>query len=922
MEIPTNLVQVLLNNKDKILESKKYNEKEFEMLIVSLRQAEALRAKILKKIKDQNKIDVEHLKKEIKISHDDLLLNLEYLKESGALEFIGEVSEFYRGIEKKNEKEGLFPNILVIKDKNICSGCGLCVSVCPTKAIKFTNDMLEVNDDFCIKCGLCYASCHRSFFPNVLIKNDAYNEKNAKFLKEFNYFKEIYSAQTNDELIKKVAQDGGVVTTLLKTAFRANLIDNALVVGELKNGSSLKPFPYYAQNESDLLKSGGTKYSNAHLLTILHESRNSKSIAIVGTPCVMQSLKKMSYYPLCKPFYDNIWIKIGIFCMESFDYEKMIQILKSEFQKDREEITKMNIHNGRFIIYDNNGEYYDVPIKRIKQYGRYGCFLCGDLTAEHADISVGSIGSEPGWSTVIIRTQKGLDLFERSLKHQLLKKKKVEDTDKNFIQLSKIAKYKIKSYKEIPRVKMIEQDPIVRSKNFLEVPQGLSLEMVKSETQRCLQCGNPLCVEGCPVNVDIPEVIRLLKLEKFPEASKYIKEYNLLPAVCGRVCPQEVQCEGNCLLGKVDKPVAFGYLERFIADWERKNALRECPECQAPKNIKVAVIGSGPSGLTCAGELVRMGYDVTVFEALHIGGGVLAYGIPEFRLPKDIVKDEIKTLELLGVKFEYNMIVGKILSHEDLKEMGFKAIFIGVGAGLPTFINVPGLNFNGVLSANEFLTRANLMKAYTFPKSDTPIERGKVVAVVGGGNVAMDSARVALRLGAERVILIYRRSEDEMPARREEYHHAIQEGVEFLFLTNPIAFIGDDKGNVKQIEVVKMKLGDPDASGRRSPITIENSKYKIDVDTIIVAIGTEANPICTKSIPQLKLNKRSYIITEENCQTNIEEIFAGGDIVTGSATVISAMGAGKKAARAINDYLSKKYLKTGKLEEQSINLKI
>jgi glutamate synthase (NADPH/NADH) small chain len=481
--------------------------------------------------------------------------------------------------------------------------------------------------------------------------------------------------------------------------------------------------------------------------------------------------------------------------------------------------------------------------------------------------------------------------------------------------LSKIARSKIKLYKEIPRQKMIEQDPIERSKNFLEVPKGISLEMVKLETQRCLQCGNPLCVQGCPVNVNIPEFIKLLKLEKYIEGSRCIKQYNLLPAICGRVCPQEIQCEGHCLLGKIDKPVAIGYLERFIADWDRQNQIDSYPKTQDPIDIKVAIIGSGPAGLTCAGELAKKGYEVVVFEALHTGGGVLAYGIPEFRLPKEIVNKEIKSLEKLGVKFEYNQIIGKIFTIDDLRDLGFKAFFIAVGAGLPVFIDVPGLNLNGVLSANEFLTRANLMKAYEFPKYDTPIEIGKIVSVIGGGNVAMDAARVALRLGAKKVRLIYRRSKEEMPARKEEYHHGMQEGIEFLFLNNPLKLIGDEFGNVKQIELIKMKLGDPDRSGRRSPVPIENSEYKLDTDTVIISIGTEANPICPKSISGLNLNKRGYIITDDNCQTNIEDIFAGGDIVTGSATVISAMGAGKKAARIMDEYLKAKYKSVYALKE-------
>ena len=478
--------------------------------------------------------------------------------------------------------------------------------------------------------------------------------------------------------------------------------------------------------------------------------------------------------------------------------------------------------------------------------------------------------------------------------------KKIEEDSENSNTLSKKEK--------LLRVVMRQQDPKIRITNFQEVSLGLTEDMVELETQRCLQCANPLCVSGCPVNIKIPEFIKLLKEKKYIEALYKIKEDNLLPAICGRVCPQETQCEQACVLGKRGEPIAIGYLERFIADWERINNLKECPECAAPKGIKVALIGAGPAGLACAGELAMRGYDVTLFEAFHAGGGVLIYGIPEFRLPKEIIKREIETLEMLNVKMKYNSIIGKILTIEDLQEMGFKAFFIGVGAGLPVFLNISGLNLNGVVSANEFLTRSNLMKAYRFPEYDTPIKIGKIVTVIGGGNVALDSARTALRLGAERVIITYRRSETEMPARKEEYHHAAEEGIEFQFLTNPVKFVGDEKGNVRKMEVVKMKLGEPDQSGRRSPIPIENSEYSIDTDTIIVAVGTKANPILTKTIPELKINKWGYIETNDDGQTNIEHIFAGGDIVTGAATVISAMGAGKKAAKAMDEYLRRKFL--------------
>ncbi len=902
MEQKIPLIEVLLKNKDKILKAEKYNKNEFENFLNALMQAETQRKSILKKIKEMGELNSKKLKEELEISEELLKLNIKYLQELGLLEFIGEFSEFYRGIEKKNDKEGLFPDISVIINKLICNGCGLCVSVCPMNAISYSNEILAINEELCISCGLCYVCCPRSFFPAELKKNQELIDINNTYRKELNYFKNIYTAQTKDEFLQEKAQDGGIVTTLLKTAFNQGLIDAALVVGESEK--PLEPIPILIENEADLLNTAGTKYSNAHVLKILYKSIKYKKIAVVGTPCILNALKKISFYPLNKPLYDNIALRIGLFCMESFDYENIINILNQEFQKDPEEIKKMDINKGHFFIHDINGETFDVQIKQIKKYARFGCFLCDDLTSELSDISVGSIGSEPGWSTVIVRTNKGADLFQDGINRQLIQIKKIEEKSGNFTSLSRIAKSKLKMYKEIPRQKTLEQDPSIRGKNFEEVPFGFDIEMVKLETQRCLQCGNPLCVTGCPVNVNIPVFIRFLKQEKYQEASRFIKNFNLLPAICGRVCPQEIQCEEKCLLGNVDKPIAIGSLERFIADWERKNNLKEHPDCEPPNNIKVAIVGSGPSGLTCAGELIKKGYDITVFEALHTGGGVLAYGIPEFRLPKAIVKDEIETLKMLGVKFEYNRIIGKTLDVDDLKAMGYKAIFLGVGAGLPIFINIPGLSLNGVLSANEFLTRANLMKAYQFPKYDTPIKIGNKVVVIGGGNVAMDSARVALRLGAKKVIVVYRRSEKEMPARREEYHHGVEEGIEFQFLTNPVRFIGDNNGSVKQMEVIKMKLGELDQSGRRRPIPIENSEYLIYVDTIIVAIGTKANPICPKSIPGLELNKWGYIVISEGGKANLEGIYAGGDIVTGSATVISAMGAGKRASKAIHEYLT------------------
>jgi len=458
-----------------------------------------------------------------------------------------------------------------------------------------------------------------------------------------------------------------------------------------------------------------------------------------------------------------------------------------------------------------------------------------------------------------------------------------------------------------PRQKMPEQDPNIRIDNFEEVALGFTEEMAKKEAERCLQCDEPKCINGCPVNIDIPDFIKLIKENNYLEAIRSIKNYNILPAICGRVCPQEDQCENACVLSKKWEPVAIGALERFIADWERKNQIKECPDCEAPNHIKVAVIGSGPAGLTCAADLARYGFEVTIFEAFHTGGGVLVYGIPEFRLPKVVVEDEIETLKMLGVKIEYNMIIGKTLTINDLKNMGFKAFFIGVGAGLPMMNKIPGLNLNGVLTANEFLTRTNLMKGYKFPEYDTPVKIGKTITVIGGGNTALDSARVALRLGAEKVMIVYRRSETEMPARKEEYHHAVEEGITFKFLTNPVKILGDKEGSVEKIELIKMKLGEYDQSGRRRPIPIENSEFLIKCDTVILAIGTLANPILTDSISGLKLNKRGYIQVDESGKTNLEDIFSGGDIVSGSATVISAMGAGRKAAKTINLHLKSKY---------------
>ncbi len=456
---------------------------------------------------------------------------------------------------------------------------------------------------------------------------------------------------------------------------------------------------------------------------------------------------------------------------------------------------------------------------------------------------------------------------------------------------------------DLPRNKMPEQNPNLRNKNFKEVNLGYTNEMAKAEAERCLQCEKPLCVEGCPVNINIPGFIKFIKEGNLKASIECIKDYNILPAVCGRVCPQEVQCEGKCILGKRFEPVAIGHLERYVADWERANKINACPECKSPNNIKIAIIGSGPAGITCAAELAKEGYDITIYEAFHKGGGVLVYGIPEFRLPKEIVATEINTLKSLGVKIEYNMIIGKILTIDDLFNMGYKAIFIGIGAGTPIFLNIPGSNLKGVISANEYLTRINLMKAYDFPNYKTPVSLGKYVTVIGGGNVAMDAARSALRLGAEKVIIVYRRALEQMPARKEEIHHAQEEGIEFKLLTNPLRFIGNIYGNVTEMEVIKMKLGELDASGRASPIPIENSEFRIKTDLIINAIGNNSNPLLTSTYPILELNKWGNIVADEDGRTNVDSIYAGGDIVTGTATVISAMGAGRRAAKAINEYL-------------------
>lgn len=457
------------------------------------------------------------------------------------------------------------------------------------------------------------------------------------------------------------------------------------------------------------------------------------------------------------------------------------------------------------------------------------------------------------------------------------------------------------------RVKMPERPAAERVSGFDEVALGYTPEQALEEAKRCRNCQNPRCVTGCPVNVPIPHFIKLLTEGRGKEAFQTITEQNALPAICGRVCPQESQCEGKCILGIKGEPVAIGRLERYAAGFSDDAGAAAAAQKQGRK---VAVIGSGPASLTCAGELARKGYDVTVFEALHAAGGVLVYGIPEFRLPKDLVRKEIARIESLGVRIVTDVVVGKSITIDDLFSDGFAAIFIGTGAGLPKFMNIPGENLNGVYSANEFLTRCNLMKAYDFPRYETPIWVGKHAAVLGGGNVAMDSARVARRLGAEHVAVVYRRGEEEMPARREEYHHAREEGITFEFLTNPVRILGQD-GWVAGLECVRMQLGEPDASGRRRPIEIPDSQFTLPVDTVIVAIGQSPNPLLRQTTKGLEAQPWGGLITdEETMATSRPGVFAGGDAVTGAATVISAMGAGKKAARSIDAYLSKESAET------------
>lgn len=457
--------------------------------------------------------------------------------------------------------------------------------------------------------------------------------------------------------------------------------------------------------------------------------------------------------------------------------------------------------------------------------------------------------------------------------------------------------------KKNPRQIMPEQDPKERIHNFNEVALGFTSDLAIAEAERCLNCPRPLCIEGCPVNIKIPDFIQLIKAGKFKEAVAKIKEDNFLPAICGRVCPQESQCEAKCVVGIKGEPVAIGRLERFVADWEYEHGV-EPPKLPSYNGHKVAIIGSGPAGISCAVDLAKFGYDVTIFEALHEPGGVLIYGIPPFRLPRKVLHSDLEFVKRLGVKIKTNAVIGYLYTIDDLFADGYDAVFIAVGAGAPRFMGIEGENLLGVYSASEFLTRVNLMHAHEFPEYDTPINVGKRVVVIGGGNVAMDAARTSLRIGVEDVRILYRRSRKEMPARLEEIGHAEEEGVKFEFLVNPVRFIGDEEGFLRGVELIRMELGEPDKSGRRRPIPIEGSNFQLKVDNAIIAIGQASQPIVAQTTPGLKLNKKGYIVVdEETGQTTREGVFAGGDIVTGAATVISAMGAGRKAAKAIHEYI-------------------
>jgi glutamate synthase (NADPH/NADH) small chain len=463
----------------------------------------------------------------------------------------------------------------------------------------------------------------------------------------------------------------------------------------------------------------------------------------------------------------------------------------------------------------------------------------------------------------------------------------------------------IKERMKIPRQPMPEQDPKERVKNFYEVPYGYTPELAMEEARRCIHCKKPICIGGCPVNIDIPWFLKLISEGKFVEAARKIKETNGLPAVCGRVCPQEDQCEKVCIIGKKGEPVSIGRLEKFVADYEREHGEVSIPEIPKWSGKRVAVVGSGPAGLTVAGDLVKRGHKVRIFEALHIPGGVLMYGIPEFRLPKKTVQAEVEYLKRMGVEIECNAVIGKIETIDEFLSNGYDAVFIGTGAGLPYFMSIPGENLVGVYSANEYLTRVNLMKAYLFPEYDTPVIHGKRIVVIGGGNTAMDAARTALRLCPEEVTIVYRRSRKEMPARVEEIHHGEEEGLKFMLLTNPVRFIGDDEGRLKAMECIKMELGEPDESGRRRPIPIKGSEFCIDANIAIISIGNGANPLIPHTTPDIKVNKWGNITVDTDTgKTSKKGVFSGGDIVRGGATVILAMGDGKRAANSIHESLT------------------
>jgi glutamate synthase (NADPH) small chain len=571
-------------------------------------------------------------------------------------------------------------------------------------------------------------------------------------------------------------------------------------------------------------------------------------------------------------------------CHQSFNVEK----------KDVKRIEFIGIHKGQEIdiflspyldVFDSETS---VPINTGEVLDDLLCPACRKSLSFN-QVKCGECGSPVG-EVIISALSKLIPFF-------ICMKKGCE-----WHGLTKADERKIKL--KIPRQEMPEQDQTLRVHNHQEVPYGYTTELASLEAGRCLQCKNPKCVEGCPVNVDIPNFVRLMREDDFDGAAKKIKERNVLPAICGRVCPQESQCESTCILGVRDTPVAIGRLERFVADFERKMDLVKIPIIKHKTDKRIAVVGSGPGGLTCAADMALLGYSVTVFEALHELGGVLTYGIPEFRLPKSIVQFEINYLKEIGVRFEVNHIIGTLITVEELLE-NFDAVYLGVGAGLPMFMGIEGESLGYVFSANEYLTRMNLMKAYRFPEYDTPMPKANKVVVIGGGNVAMDCARTAQRTGSNEVYIVYRRSRQELPARGEEVHHAEEEGIKFRLLTSPIRYIGTDYNAVKAVECIKMELGEPDDSGRRKPIPIKDSNFIIECDMAVVAIGTGPNPILFNTTPNLKRNKWGYIdANPETMETSIEFVYAGGDIVTGSATVIEAMGAGRIAANAMHKKLS------------------